>query len=105
LAGLVDRGALGDETRRWLGVLQRHRFPELDPSLREDALRRTRASADPRTLALAAMVVAAGLADHVWSTDGGRGGVQQRLDEFPQGVLISDAVARAVRTMHARTMS
>jgi len=104
LAGLVDRGVLGDEVHRWLGVLQRHRFPERDPAIRADILRRLRAPTDPRTLGLAAMVIAAGLGDTVWSAEQ-RCAVHQRLSGFVAGTLVIDAVARAVRTSHARTMT
>jgi hypothetical protein len=104
LAGLVERGVLGDVPHRWLGVLQRHRFPERDASVRADALSRLRSPADARTLALAAMIVAAGLADRIWSRDE-RENVRQQLAAFPEAAMVSSAVAKAVRTIHARTMT
>ncbi len=110
LDGLVTRGVLADDVQRRLGVFARHQFPERDPSIRVDALRRLRAmgadtrAAGPRTAALATMVTAAGLADRVWS-DAQQREAKRRLSGFVPDAWASDAVAKAVRAAYARTMT
>lgn len=104
--GLVEAGVLTDESGRVLGIFPWRRYPVSDPAPREDALRRLRtvviegAGPDPRTAALATLIMASGFAKRIFPGEDQRA-VKARLKELAKGDWAGEAVRKAVQAAQA----
>jgi Golgi phosphoprotein 3 (GPP34) len=100
LARLDDRGVLAAERSRFLGLVPRTRHVEVDPGPEREVCERLRgavlgdAAADPRTVALAALVKACGLTKAVFGREDRRA-ADRRIKELAE----PDAVGAAVKSV------
>ncbi|GAA5170150.1 hypothetical protein GCM10023321_66830 [Pseudonocardia eucalypti] len=108
--GLVEAGVLTDESSRVLGIFPWRRYPVADPAPREDALRRLRAvviegaEPDPRTAALATLILAAGFTKRIFPGEDQRA-VKARLRELAKGDWAAEAVRKAVQAAQGAMMA
>lgn len=102
LARMVERGQVTTDRHRTLGVFSGTRYPVRDIVGLWEAQQRvvaavtTGAPADPRTLALAALVVACGMSKAVFATSGNWRDLRARVREMTGDDWAADAVRRAL---------
>lgn len=107
---LVEAGVLTDGFSWVLGIFPRQRYPVADPGPRKDAMRRLRAAViegadpDPRTAALATLILAAGLTRRIFPGEDQRA-VKARLRELSEGDWAAEAVRKAVQAAQAAMMA
>lgn len=112
LAGLQERGVLSEEQGRVLGVFKRTRHLEADPAPEREVRARLCAAVlepdgpvDPRTAALASLVVATELTSELFADDAERARAQPRLAELARGDALRGALGVANDALVAALMA
>jgi hypothetical protein len=101
IEALRDRGILGEERGRVLGLFKRTRHPEVDPEPERQVRERLRAmlvegrDPDARTAALAVLVDATDLLSEVFPDEAERRAAEGRLAALRRGDALRDALGAA----------
>ncbi|GIH75228.1 GOLPH3/VPS74 family protein [Planobispora longispora] len=103
LTGLAERGVLGENHRKILGIFPSSRYPELDPSVELEVRGRVQsvldgAEPDERTIMLIAVLRAAKIDRKAFP-----GVDKKRVKELTEDVWVGKAVAKHIASMHAAT--
>ncbi len=105
LSRLAERGVLGEEQRRVLGIFPSTRYPERDPSVERDVRERVESvlsgtAPDERVAVLVAVLHAAKIDRKAFP-----GADRKRVKEITEGTWAGDAVAKSIAAVNAAVMS
>ncbi|WP_344978848.1 GOLPH3/VPS74 family protein [Streptosporangium fragile] len=105
LSRLTERGVLGEEQRRVLGIFPSTRYPERDPSVERGVRERVRdvlsgADPDERIAVLIAILHAARIDRKAFP-----GASKERIKEITEGRWAGEAVAKTIAAVNAAVMS
>ncbi|MEV7012975.1 GPP34 family phosphoprotein [Streptosporangium sp. NPDC051022] len=105
LSALAERGVLGEERRKILGIFPSTRYPELDPSVEREVRERVEsvlagAVPDERVAVLIAVLHAAKIDRKAFP-----GVSKERVKEIVEGNWAGDAVARTIAAVNAAVMA
>ena len=106
-ARLAAQGVVRAEEYRVLGLFRTHRYPELDPRMRQEVTGRLRAAfgGDPpsaRTAALVALLNACGLDSKIFP-DIDRRMLKRRAKEISEAEWAGEATRKVIQGIHAAT--
>ncbi|GII04800.1 GOLPH3/VPS74 family protein [Planobispora takensis] len=101
LTGLAERGVLGEEHRKILGIFPSSRYPERDPRIEQAVRERVQnvlngAEPDERVAVLIAILHAAKIDRKAFPEAG-----KERIKEIAEGDWVGDAVAKTIASINA----
>jgi Golgi phosphoprotein 3 len=108
--GLVDRGVLRKEEKRFLGVMPYEAYPAQDASARFWIKQHLRSvvlggeAADAHTATLLSLVCACDMLERVFTRDELKA-ARRKIETLTSGEVIGDAVQQAIETIEAATMA